>query len=238
MTAQAPRDHSDTTRPTSDNIEMKIEQAIVAFQRFCGPDLTDTLAHVESAIRGANSESLASALGSFAASKDALSGARQIKQIVGQLNVVIHALGILLCLPKIFESGEIILNVSLGAGNVGRRFDLETNLRVAEFKFIQWKGGAESTRQNSLFKDFFLLAEDKSPKLKELYVMGTKHPLEFLDGRRALTSVLSKDVNLKRLFQSKFGDQYETVGDYFRPRREVVAIRDASTWLACLSGLV
>jgi hypothetical protein len=214
---------------------MKIEQAIAAFQQFCGPDLTATLARVESAVSGTTSESLASALESFAASKNALSGAIQIKQIVGQLNVVIHALGILLCLPKILESGEIVLNVSLGAGNTGRKFDLETNLRVAEFKFIQWQGGAESIRQNSLFKDFFFLAEYKPQKLKELYVMGTEHPLKFLTGRRALTSVLSKDVNLQQLFQSEFGDQYKTVGDYFRFRREAVAIRDVSAWVTGLA---
>ena len=37
--------------------------------------------------------------------------------------------------------------------------DLETNHRVAEFNFSHWQGGADTIRQNSLFKDFFQLAE-------------------------------------------------------------------------------
>jgi hypothetical protein len=63
---------------------------------------------------------------------------------------VIHALGILLCLPHILRPGEVIDYVSLGAGNTGRAFDLETSLRVAEFKFIHGQGGPGSIRQNSL----------------------------------------------------------------------------------------
>jgi len=60
-----------------------------------------------------------------------LGAAGLIKQLAGQINVVIHALGILLCLPHILRPGEVIEYVSLGAGNTGRAFDLETNLRVA-----------------------------------------------------------------------------------------------------------
>jgi hypothetical protein len=59
----------------------------------------------------------------------------------------------------ILRPGEVIDCVSLGAGNTGRAFDLETNLRIAEFKFIHWQGGPESIRQNSLFKDFYEMAE-------------------------------------------------------------------------------
>ena len=63
--------------------------------------------------------------------------------------------------------------VSLGAGNTGRAFDLETNQRIAEFKFIHWQGGPESIRQNSLFKDFYEMAEYDTRKQKFLYVLGT-----------------------------------------------------------------
>jgi hypothetical protein len=64
-----------------------------------------------------------------------------MKQVAGQINVVIHALVILLCLPHILKDHEVIEYVSLGAGNTARAFDLETNQRVAEFKFIRWQGG-------------------------------------------------------------------------------------------------
>ena len=67
-----------------------------------------------------------------------------------------------MCLPHTLEARGAVEYVSLGAGNTGREFDLETNRRIAEFKFIHWRGGAESIRQNQLFKDFYLVAESKS----------------------------------------------------------------------------
>jgi hypothetical protein len=213
---------------------MELDQAIAAFRVFCGSDLTDTLARVESSARGLTAEQLEAALSPFGASEEALSGAGQLKLIVGQINVVIHALGILLCLPKILQAGEIVLDVSLGAGNTGRPFDLETDRRVAEFKFIQWQGGSESTRQNGLFKDFFLLAEHDTRKKKYLYVLGTEHPLKFLNGGRALASVFSKEVSLYRQFQTKYGAQYRTVREYYQPRRAAVTIQDVSPWLSGL----
>ena len=60
--------------------------------------------------------------------------------------------------------------MSLGAGNTGRAFDLETNKRIAEFKFIRWQGGPEAIRQNALFKDFYFMAEHAGVKRKYLYV--------------------------------------------------------------------
>jgi hypothetical protein len=88
-----------------------------------------------------------------------------VKRLAREINVVIHALGILLCLPHILEPEETIEYVSLGAGNTGRAFDLETNKRIAEFKFSRWQGGAEAIRQNSLFKDFYCMAEYDSPSV-------------------------------------------------------------------------
>ena len=81
--------------------------------------------------------------------------------------------------------------MSLGAGNSGRSWDLETDRQIAEFKFISWRGGPEAIRQNSLFKDFLYLAEHETDKSKHLYVLGTEVPIKFLSGRRAFTSVLS-----------------------------------------------
>ena len=39
-----------------------------------------------------------------------------MKRLAGQINVTIHALGILLCLPHILEPSERVEPVSLGAG--------------------------------------------------------------------------------------------------------------------------
>ena len=84
-----------------------------------------------------------------------LQSAFQIKSVAGQINVIVHAVGILLSLPEILREGEEVISLSLGAGSTGKDFDLETNLSIAEFKFIQWRGGAEAIRQNQVFKDFY-----------------------------------------------------------------------------------
>lgn len=215
---------------------MSVESAISAFQNFCGANLTATLSQAELALRGANAETIGNALSPFAASNDVLDGAGQLKEIVGQIHVVIHALGIMLCLPKILEPGETINAVSLGAGNTGRKFDLETDRRIAEFKFIRWQGGPETIRQNGLFKDFFSLAEyDSSSRKKELYVLGIEHPLKFFNGGRSLATVL-QNVRFYEEFRATVGDEFKTVGDYYRSRKERVAIRDASAWLSGLDS--
>ena len=120
---------------------------------------------------------------------------------------------------------------SLGAGNTGREFDLETNRRIAEFKFIHSRGGPESIRQNQLFKDFYLLSESPSPKRKYLYVLGTKHPLKFFNGGRALSSVLSRNHKLLKQFEGAHGEKFETVRDYFLAHKNLVEIEDVSGWV-------
>src|SRR5208283_3156081 len=134
----------------------------------------------------------AAVLTTCGAKADVLGAAGQIKQLAGQINVVIHALGILLCLPHILRAGEVIEYVSLGAGNTNRNFDLETNQRIAEFKFIRWQGGPEVIRQNALFKDFYEMAEHATEKQRLLYVLGTQHPEKFFNGGRAISSVLGR----------------------------------------------
>ena len=178
-----------------------------------------------------SAENYLAILSSSGAKAEVLGAAGVIKQLAGQINVIVHALGILLCLPHILQAGERIEYVSLGAGNTGRAFDLETNLRIAEFKFIHWQGGPESIRQNALFKDFFEMAEHESPKQKCLYVLGTEHAEKFLNGGRALSSVLSRNEKVRKTFTEKFGNQYLTVRDYYLPRKGMVVIQDVSTYV-------
>jgi hypothetical protein len=137
--------------------------------------------------------------------------------------------------PSTLEAGERVEYVSLGAGNTGREFDLETNLRAAEFKFIHWRGGSESIRQNSVFKDYVLLAEHPTKKRKHLYLLGTEHALKFLRGRRALSSVLSRNDKLQKMFSERFGDQFQTVRDYYAAHAGAVLIEDVSPWLSELA---
>src|SRR3981081_3893451 len=121
--------------------QIAIAQALHLLERFRGADLTQTIYQIEKSIKGVSAEKYAAGLSTSGAKAEVLGAAGLVKQLAGQINVVIHALGILLCLPHILRPGEVIDYVSLGAGNTGRAFDLETSLRVAEFKFIHWQGG-------------------------------------------------------------------------------------------------
>lgn len=203
-------------------------QALHAVEAFIGSDLTSRIAGLEWAVKGCESGQCGTKSVEAGVTSDLLTAAYAVKRAAGEINVLIHAVGGLLLLPQIMEPGEKIEYVSLGAGNSGRAFDLETDRRVAEFKFIHWRGGADTIRQNSLFKDFYLLAEHPTPKRKELYVLDTKYPLKFLRAGRALRSVLSKNVTLWEKFQAKHGDTYATVGDYYAARQHDVAIKDAA----------
>ena len=210
---------------------MNLDEAEELLQNFSGVDLTAKMARIESDLRGVTQGECAAALSSAGAKHEALVAAATIKQLAGQIDVAIHALGILRCLPHILAPGEKVEYASLGAGNTGREFDLETNHRIAEFKFIHWQGGSETIRQNALFKDFFLLADSETSKRKYLYVLDTEHPLRFMNGRRALDSVLIQHTNLKTRFHIKFNDRYQRVREYYADYKDAVAIEDVSPWL-------
>jgi len=211
--------------------QIDLARISTVLERFTRTDLGGTLSNIESTVKGLTAANCAKTLSDAGVTSEVLSAAASLKRLAGQINVAIHATGILLCLPHILEAGEAVEYVSLGAGNTGREFDLETNRRIAEFKFIHWRGGTESIRQNQLFKDFYLLAESPSRKRKHLYLLGTEAPLHFLNGGRALSSVLSRNVKLLNDLQSRHGSRYKKVCDYFLAHRHLVAIEDVSHWV-------
>ena len=200
--------------------------------QFMGAGLTVTLGRIEGAARGLSVDVCGEFLKREGVDGEALAAAAELKRLAGQINVTIHALGVLLCLPHILERGETVEYVSLGAGSTGRQFDLETNRRVAEFKFIRWRGGAEAIRQNAIFKDFYMLAEHPTSKRKYLYLLGTRHALRFLRGGRALTSVLSRNNRVRNLYFERFGKRFGTVGEFYAVHHDKVEIEDVSPWLS------
>ena len=205
---------------------MTFDHAIAAIERFQGRSLTRSLSKIEGDIVGLDSSASRSFCGDLGIGTDFMESALTIKNVAGQINVVIHAAGILHSLSSILMPGEIVEYVSLGAGNTGKMFDLETNQRVAEFKFIDWKGGAEAIRQNGIFKDFYELAEFETGKRKDLFVVDTLHPMKFLNGGRALTSVLSKQPKMLDAIRKDYGDSIAVVRDYFELHKNCVNIVD------------
>jgi hypothetical protein len=211
--------------------QIELTAAISALQVFCGPDLAQTIERIEASLQNTTADTCGAALAACGSRAEVLSAAGLVKRLAGQIHVIIHALGILLCLPRILKPGEVIEYVSLGAGNTGRPFDLETNQRIAEFKFIRWQGGTEPIRQNALFKDFYGMAEYPIEKQKFLYVLGTEVPEKFFNGGRAISSVFSRNVKLWKEFEAKFGAQCRTVSDYYLPRKSAVVIHDVSPFV-------
>jgi hypothetical protein len=208
----------------------ELPEALMALQAFCGPDLTETIFRIEASLRNATLDTCPAALAACGTKSEVLGAAGLIKRAAAQINTVIHALGILLSLPRILRPGEVIDYVSLGAGNTGRAFDLETNQRIAEFKFIRWQGGPEVIRQNALFKDFHELAEHKTDKNRFLYVLGTEYPEKFFNGGRAIPTVLS-NARFRDRFVAAHGEQYRKVRDYYLPRKHLVEIVDVSPFV-------
>lgn len=202
-----------------------------------GTALTQKISQLESCVAGTCTGDLSPLLCDEGICRGVLDSAFLFKSVAGQINVVIHAVAVLVSLPYILEEGEIVQYVSLGAGTGGKGFDLETDMRVAEFKLIQWQGGPEPIRQNQLFKDFFNLAEHECDKRRCLYVLGTDHPLRFLNGNRALDSILSRNEATRRAFYDKYDDRYRVVCEYYDDTKHLVEIIDLTEMVPELAHL-
>ena len=214
---------------------MDLPGAVRRIEAFRGDSLTTRLASLEKAFAGigpleAKDLCQAEHLGSTL-----LDAASDLKQVAAQIDVVIHAIGILVALPSILDETEVVEYLSLGAGNTGRAFDLETNRRIAEFKFINWKDKANAIRQNSVFKDFYFLAEHDTSKDRFLYVLGLSEPLKFLNGRRSLKSVMN--ATLARSFRKQYDTRFSVVREYYHFRKDRVQIVDLIPVLPGLAHL-
>ena len=207
---------------------MDINQAIESVKGFQGASLTESISDIETAIQEMGIQEVQNFCSNRGVDDEFMAAALSIKKLAGQINTIIHAAGILRSLQDILEPGEVIEYVSLGAGNTGRKFDLTTNKRVAEYKFIDWQGGAESIRQNSLFKDFFGLAEHETDKKKFLYVVGDEFPLKFFNGGRKLSSVLSRQPKILMEITEKYGAGIERVCHYYDIKKHEVKICDVT----------
>lgn len=210
---------------------MTIDKALRTLEAFQGTSLTKSLSDIERFIIGSGMEGVDAFCTTRGINGDFMDSAIAVKRVAGQINVIIHAAGILSSLSRVLEPGERVESVSLGAGNTGRQFDLETNMRVAEYKFIDWQGGAESIRQNSIFKDFYTLAEHETFKKKYLYVVGTDYPLKFFNGGRALASVLSRHPKVLAHIHEKYGVSIAKVRDYFELKKNEVLINDVTPYI-------
>ena len=205
----------------------QLDVAVRALASFALPEsLTARISGLERQLASRTREDVRGQLQAERIDGTLLRAALTVKQLAGRINDIVHAVGMLVSLPYVLHPGERIQSLSLAAGNTGRTHDLETDRQIAEFKFIAWRGGAESIRQNTLFVDLFNLATADTNKPRRLYVVGKQEPLRFLNNRRAVASVLSKHSNVSARFRKLNGEQFSTVCDYYATVRDLVEIVD------------
>ena len=212
----------------------QLAEALRAVLRFRGESQTfrHRIAAVENGVVGEDADGAIDRAFLEGMTGDVLKGSLLVKAASAQIDVVVHAAGIVASLPYILGPDERIKYVSLGAGNTGKAHDLETDLRVAEFKFIKWQGGAESVRQDSLLVDLFHLATSQTSKQRFLYVTGKSIPMAFLEGsKRNVRAALARRPGVPGQFDQIYGDWDPTVKDYWASIQEQVEICD-------LAGLV
>jgi len=155
-----------------------------------------------------------------------------IKRFSAQVDVAIHAYGILAALAKILDDGEIIEYLSLGAGNTGKAYDVSTSKRIAEFKFAQWDKSNNTIRQNGIFKDFLELAINTASegKAKYIYCLSAAEVIRFLtNSGRSLESVLSKNPINKKY--ADIQEKYKTVKAFYQCFKNEVKIVELSDYI-------
>lgn len=164
--------------PSRDDLRDAVE-ALADFMD--GLPLTTRVANLERELVGATMHSVPAIADDNDIAPDTLVAALAVRDAFGRVSDVIHALVITLALPRILEPDETItVRPSLAAGSdPGRKFDLETDRRVAEFKVSGWTG-TDAMRKRGAFVDLVHVALDESPREKYVYVLG-EAPRHFLE---------------------------------------------------------
>lgn len=210
----------------------KASELLTAFR---SGSLKKAVSKIEARLVGITISEASPQLGALGVSMELMLAALLVKKHSNQISEIVHTIGILLVLPSILEAGEKVESLSLGAGNTGKGFDLETNIRIAEFTFIQWQGGSESIRQNKVFKDFYFLAEHETTKRRELYVAGLDHPTRFFNSGRGIAQITKNNRKLGDA-ALRLSPEIRTVRDYYVPRRHLVNIRDLCDFIPALQS--
>ncbi len=205
-----------------------LEEAAKRIEDFgAGPALTVRIKELEAASSGLRPRQIERVLEREGVEAELITAARTVKLLAGQVNVIMHAAGILASLPYILESSEIVESLSLGAGSTGRDHDLVTDRRIAEFKFIDWRPTRNTLRENVLFADVFSVASADTDKRRIVYVLGTEQAMKFLQGGRAISSVLSRSSKVRLDFHDRYGtDTFATVRDYWATVCDSVEVLD------------
>jgi hypothetical protein len=212
-------------KKTGDQLRDDVLAALDAVRKFKGSRLSTTIGQLERSAEARKGDDLRKFLAEKAIDGPLLRSAVAVKRAAAQIDEVVHAVGTLLALPEILDEDEVIESLSLAAGNTGRDYDVETNKRVAEFTFIEWKGGPEAIRKQKLFKDFYVLAEAKTEKKRFIYIVGDEFGPKVFLSRSLCTGMLRKFAFLQKEFAQQYGSTLP-VREYYDMKKHLVEIVD------------
>jgi hypothetical protein len=142
--------------------------------------LTESIAALEFALEDRSAEEIAEVLHRHAVDNELLGAALAVREQFGRINDLIHAVAISLALPHLLQPGGQLRRPSLGSGNdPSRPYDVESNRRIAEFKFSRWQGHDAQRKRQVFAALVHLAAAPRDGRLVELYVLGSR-PARFL----------------------------------------------------------
>ncbi len=188
--------------------------------------LSHTVAGLELALAGCGRDDVAGVAADHGLTVELLRSAVAARDTFGKLHDLIHAAAIALALPHILTPGETLVRPSLAAGNTpDRLFDVETDRRVAEFKFARWDGH-DGGRQKPTVKDLARLAAESSGRNAELYVRGPR-PITWLTSTKSsVRQQLKRYPTELDAYQATFGSADVTVAEFVSSRAAHVALID------------
>lgn len=200
---------------------MKLKKALKIINSFKNSGLKETLKDLEKlekTILNSDFESVFSA-------------AKIIKAASAQIDEVLHASGIMIALSVWLDKNEKVEYLSLGAGNHKERFDLETNLRIAEFKFGKWnESSANGVRRRGYFSNYVSLLTANETRKKYFVVEDKNAFIKFMNGTASWKNVLSKNpTGYKKLENFLIDNKMEhivIVSEIYNHFEEVVTVLD------------
>ena len=157
--------------------------------------------------------------------------AKNIKEASAQIDEIVHASGIMLALSVWLNKNEEVQYLSLGAGNHKGHFDLETNHRIAEFKFGKWnENSANGLRRRGYFSNYISLLINENKRDKYFVVEDKKAFLKFMNGTAKWKNILSKNPTgfekLEKFLVNNKAEHIETVGEIYNQFIDKVIIVD------------
>ncbi len=210
------RDDDETTAQTPGSL-INPTQLVSVLAVLSSQPLTSRVAGIEATLEGLTADDVRSVLDGGVLSAETAAAALAVRESLGRISDLIHASVICATLPRILEPGErITVRPSLASGNdPSRRYDLETDRRIAEFKVAVWQTGSNVMRKRTVFADLVALAMDPRPLRKQLFVVGVL-PGRFLNGSRSpAQSLLERSQqSLRERFAEAYGTQAISVADF------------------------